>query len=59
MVKREDARDSSWGRARDTDPTPVQPIRDEADDTGELPEGRYKPEMGTVVVHEYKAPLEP
>ena len=55
MVKREDAKDTSRGRVRDTDRQPEQPVRNEADAADDLHEGRYKPEMGTIVVTEYPA----
>jgi hypothetical protein len=55
MVKRKDANDTSVGRVRDTDKKPLLPAHDhQADGTGDLHEGRYKPEMGTVVINDHR-----
>jgi hypothetical protein len=53
MVKRDDEMETSLGGVRDTDARPDQPGCDEAEDEGTRHEGRYKPEMGTIVVNEY------
>ena len=54
MVKRDDAIKTSQGRVRDTDRHPVQPdCQTEADDSSDLNEGRYRPEMGTIIIKEY------
>ena len=54
MVKRNDAIKTSQGRVRDTDTQPVQPdCQSEADDRSDLHEGRYKPEMGTIIIKDY------
>lgn len=50
MVKRsDDARETSVGGVRDTDPKP-EPGREPERDDRAVQEGRYKPEMGTIVV---------
>ena len=58
MVKREDALKTNQGRVRDTDRQSVQPGSSvensrETDKVDDLLEGRYKPEMGTIIIRDY------
>lgn len=51
MVKRNDAKETNLGSARDTDTPPGQPATDSTtDDPLNVQEGWYKPEMGTIFV---------
>ena len=59
MVQRDDAIETSLGRARDTNLNQIPPVGDlEAEEPGDVPEGYYRPEMGTIVVNEYRGPLD-
>jgi hypothetical protein len=59
MVKRDDARETSPGRVRDTDLNQIPLVGDlQGEEPDDLPEGCYKPEMGTIVVNEYRGPLD-
>lgn len=58
MVKRDDAIKTSQGRVRDTDRQAAQPGCPaengvEADLGSDLHEGRYRPEMGTIIIKDY------
>ena len=51
MVKRDDAQQTSLGSARDTDQPPAS--RGDSEELPDVHEACYRPEMGTIIVHDY------
>jgi hypothetical protein len=59
MVKRDDGIETNLGPVRDTNLNEFPPVGELQDDEpDDVPEGWYKPEMGTIVVNEYRETLD-